>query len=365
MRNYGINQFGFRRRSSTTCAILAIIDDLTKQLDNDEIKAISLLSFDATKAFDSVPHDLLINRLLNSDLPVGFTHWYKHYLTGRKQFVEYRDQTSRHSTVTSGVPQGATLSPAIFCIFMAPLQTLFSMNVIYKFADDLALLLCHNLDVDNSENCRKEISNVLDWCAENGIKINSNKTQRLLYNKGNYLPSEDCFMSIKLDVKPIKLLGVYFDTSLSWSFHVNFVIKKASKNLHLLRILKRTLAKKQLTQLYSALVQSILEYGSSVYVGSIKSSDKSKISKTVSRAHRIICGPNCSQNCLPNLDLRRMNSAYNLYTSALNDNAHILHDRMPTVLPSGRRLSVPISRKTRRINSFFPFMTIFHNQNSQ
>ena len=361
LSHYGPNQFGFRKKSSTTCAALAITDDITKNLDDKQIRAVSLFSFDATKAFDSVPHNLLLRRLLDFNLPIGLILWLKQYLTDRRQFVYFNNTVSSITTVSSGVPQGASLSPALFCLFMAPLQANSASGTLYKYADDIALIFYHSSDIDDARNCRNEISNIVDWCQSNGITINNEKTHRILYSKGDFCPSNECFMDIPLDNSPIKILGFYFDSSLSWSTHITHQIKKVSKNLHLLRLLRPALNKQQLIHLYKALLQSILDYGSVIFVGSIKTVDQHRIQKTVSRAHRIICGANCSENCLENPDFRRTTLADKLFTKIRNTQDHILHNRIPDPLPSGRRLNVPQANSTRRINSFFHFMTIRHN----
>ena len=174
----------------------------------------------------------------------------------------------------------------------------------------------------------------------------------MMYSKNNFHPSPYCFHNIKLVQKTIKILGVYFDSNLNWSPHITYCIKKASKHLHLLRILKPMVSKKELITLHKALIQSSLEYGSQVYLGSIKASDRIRINKTTARSHKIICRADCNSKCLNDPDSRRLEQSSKLFNSALFNTNHVLHSRTPNFLPSRRRLNITASLTTRRLNSF-------------
>ncbi len=241
---------------------------------------------------------------------------------------------------------------------MATLQTLSPVqSSLYKYADDLALLYAHTAVDDDASKCSSEIIHILNWCSNSGITMNNKKTQRILISKNNFTPPTDCFYSIKLNDEPVKILGIYFDSNLNWTSHIDYVIGKASRYLHLLRILKPVLTKAHLITLHKAFIQSQLDYGSAVYVGSLKEADRIRLLKTVKRSHRIICGLQCSLNCLDNPDDRRQQLAQKLFQEALSNEEHILHDRTPNILPSGRRLDVLPSISSRRLNSFFPYMS--------
>ena len=358
---YGSNQYGFRKHSSTACAVISMFDDITRKWENSAVRAVSIISFDASKAFDTVPHDLLLIRLLALGLPTGFIKWYRSYLSNRLQYVSCNGSNSEVISVTSGVPQGAILSPAMFCLFTAPLDVVKENNSLYKYADDVALVIYHSLSDDDEESCRSEIENIKNWCLNNRIQLNDNKSSRLLLSKNGSRPSYACLSTIK-EVANLNILGFILDSNFSWSSFINVRIKKASKNLYLLRKLKPVLSKKDLVLLHIALVQSHLDYGSPIYVGDLKFNDKLSIKKLVNRSHRIICGPLCKNNCLPDPDQQRQKLSAQLFKNALMINSHVLHSRLPVFLPSGRRLKVPPHTSNRRGSSFIPFMTVHYNQ---
>ena len=362
VNNYGTHQFGFRKKSSTTCAVIAMYDDMTRNWEMPQVKGISVISFDASKAFDTVPYDILLRRLLSTDISTGFIEWFRSYLINRQQFVDFNGFLSGVSRVTSGVPQGAILSPAMFCVFVAPLNVVNRQNGLYKYADDVYLTLCHTSTSEDASLCRAELDNNKTWFTTNRTKLNERKTSRMLLSKSDsFKPSYDCLTTIQ-EVTSLKVLGITLSNDFSWSTHVSNSVKKASRNLYLLRILRPMLPKKDLVILHNALIQSSLDYGSSLYVGSIKASDRALIKRTVQRSHRLICGSNCNLDCLQNPDERRLLHALNLFKAALYDDGHVLHSRVPRFLRSGRRLDVRYQSSRRRASSFVPFMTVHFNK---
>lgn len=357
--NYGMCQFGFRKGSNTTSALVSLYDDITILLEDSSIKALSVFSFDASKAFDTVNHSKLVSRLYDSNLPHCFSAWITSYLSNRSQYV-YSNTNSSLAKVTSGVPQGAVLSPSLYCIFSSSLQVIHSSNKLYKYADDLILLVAHTSNTSDSIHCLDEINNIKSWCQTNDITLNINKTSRILVHKSKFTNFNfDYLNDICTASCSIKLLGVIFSNSLSWSPHIDSIVKKTSRNLFLLRFLKNYLNKTHLISIYLSLIASIIEFSCPLFLSSITNSDKLKIIKISKRAHSIICGFHCKNNCLPNPLDRMFKHSLNFFDKAQNPN-NILHNKLPRTLPSGR-FSVPYCNTSRRLNSFFPYMAITKN----
>lgn len=130
-----------------------------------------------------------------------------------------------------------------------------------------------------------------------------------------------------------------------------------------MRILKPILHKSYLLTIYTTLIQSLLDYGSPLYIGLISQKDSNKFYKLSKRCHIIICGLNCNKtNCLPDINTRRLKLSFKLFTNAISDENHILHKFMPNFLPSKKRLDVPFSINSRYSKSFIPFMSIHFNK---
>ena len=110
------NQFGFRSSHSTNHAIITLVDKVAKALDTGKIVVGVFL--DLKKAFDTVDHSILLEKLYTHGLRGNIYKWFKSYLSNRKQFVAYNGKESTKKYVTHGVPQGSVLGPLLFIIYM-------------------------------------------------------------------------------------------------------------------------------------------------------------------------------------------------------------------------------------------------------
>src|SRR5688500_13852163 len=102
-------QFGFRKGSSPACSLLTLTDSLYKQMDEGHYSAI--LSLDLSKAFDSIPHNLLLQKLEWYGFRGKISELLRNYLSNRQQFVSVGHANSEKLPISKGVPQGAILSP--------------------------------------------------------------------------------------------------------------------------------------------------------------------------------------------------------------------------------------------------------------
>ena len=143
MKVYDNRQFAYRRKSSTTCALISIHDQIVRLLDDPNVLAIRLVCFDMSKAFESVPHDLLLQRIIELDFPEcnKFVNWLSSYLCERKQRVRLGNVLSSVTNVTSGVPQGSVLGPHLFSMFMSTFSVSSTQTTIVKYADDITMVI--------------------------------------------------------------------------------------------------------------------------------------------------------------------------------------------------------------------------------
>ena len=127
------SQFGFRRNSSCEQALIAMTDSWLESLDQGEY--VGALLLDLSKAFDTVPHQLLFSKLANIGCSKYTISWFKSYLSDRFQRVSSRESQAQWLKVTRGVPQGSCLSPLLFNIFVKDLPQE-SLSTTSQFADD-------------------------------------------------------------------------------------------------------------------------------------------------------------------------------------------------------------------------------------
>ena len=259
-------QFAYRPKSSTTCALVTVHENVLNYLDDINVGAVRVITFDMSRAFDCLPHHLLLSRLSSLDMPFCnfFVNWTNNYLTNRQQRVKLGNVKSSPSHVSSGVPQGSILGPVLFAIYFSSYKPSDVKARVIKYADDITLILpVYKNAFDDMSLPNAEVSSFKDWCKNHGMSINFSKTKVLNVNF-----SHNPLLPLPLfdNVCVLKVLGLYFNAKLTWLDHFNFVTKKASPRLYILRILKPILNHDNLVIVFYALIQSIMDYASPLFL---------------------------------------------------------------------------------------------------
>uniref|UniRef100_A0A8C3GA23 Reverse transcriptase domain-containing protein n=1 Tax=Cyclopterus lumpus TaxID=8103 RepID=A0A8C3GA23_CYCLU len=143
-----------------------------------------LVLLDLSAAFDTIDHDILLQRL---DQSIGISgtalSWFKSYLSDRSQFVFVNDEASMTTNVNHGVPQGSVLGPILFTLYMLPLGNIIRKHSIsfHCYADDTQLYLWIKPEETNQlaklQACLKDIKT---WMTCNFLMLNSDKTEVIL-----------------------------------------------------------------------------------------------------------------------------------------------------------------------------------------
>ena len=115
-------------------AISVLIYNISKPTDNKEHVIGVFLDF--AKAFDTVKHRILLEKLAHYGITGNILQWIKTYLSNRQQRVKLKGTTSTLSNITCGVPQGSILEPLLFLIYINDLTTLSNKMLTIMFADD-------------------------------------------------------------------------------------------------------------------------------------------------------------------------------------------------------------------------------------
>ena len=263
------HQYGFREKYSTESATLEFIDTILQDLDNSKIPITIFL--DLSKAFDTIDHNILLQKLGHYGISNNELKWFNSYITDRTQFVEIDNAISSSKHITTGVPQGSILGPLLFLIYINDLS--FSSKIFkpIMYADDTNLVstVCtFNTNRESmAENINRELNYVTDWLAVNKLSLNASKTKMMLFHHHNrkLKPSEIPHVEIngqKIElVNEFKFLGLKIDSHLTWTPHINFVANKLSRINGILHKLKHFLPPDILLIIYTALFQSHLNYG--------------------------------------------------------------------------------------------------------
>jgi len=219
------SQHGFRKGKSCLTNLLTATEHWASFLEDKN--ACDVIYFDLAKAFDSVPHDILLTKLSDISLPPFLYSILYTYLLNRKQRVRVGSSYSPWAPVTSGVPQGSVLGPLLFLIFINDLPDVISALCLL-FADDLKIYRCVNNRSD-AESLQNDVSSILNWATKNGLKINEKKCQVL------HLGSNNLKFTYKLNNTPIpqtlqaKDLGIIIDSNLKFHAQALAASAKARK----------------------------------------------------------------------------------------------------------------------------------------
>ena len=269
-------QSAYRARHSTETALVRVTNDLLLSADTKANSILILL--DLSAAFDTVNHDILLDRLENLLGLSGLVlDWFRSYLSGRSEFVSMGSCKSESEGITQGVPQGSVLGPLLFCIYMLPLGLIIRKHGLsyHFYADDTQLYITLKNRTSAQAitillNCLHDIK---AWMQQSFLQLNCAKTEVILIGTNTTL-SQLPNLTIKMDgvkVVPssqIRNLGVIFDSNLTFESHVKNTTKVSFFHLRRIAKLRPFLSQSAAERLIHAFVASRLDYGNALLVGS-------------------------------------------------------------------------------------------------
>ena len=206
-------QFGFRSNYYTNHAILSITEHIKAFVDTGHY--VCEIFVDLEKAFDTVNHKILCEKLNYYGLCGNVNKLIQSYLANRRQYVSINGFNSEIKNIYCVVPRGSSLGPLLFLIYINESRLCLDETNSGHFADDIAT-----------------------WLRLNKLSLNSNKIELIFFHSKRHTLNYDG-ISIKFNnkrifpVDSIKYLGMYIDKYLSWNIHIQSTVNILANNAYL------------------------------------------------------------------------------------------------------------------------------------
>ena len=223
-------QSGFRALHSTVTSLLNITDNWRFNIDKGQINGVVFV--DLKKAFDTVDHSVLISKFERYGLNELALRLFSSYQENRSQCCFVNGHLSHTLPINCGVPQGSILGPLLFLLFINDLRNCFSSGLASMYADDKTV----SFNADNTTTLefliKKDLESLDKWLKANKLSLSVKVTEFMLVTTRQKRQFIDEALSICIKNKPIKqvrsskTLGLYIEETLSWSKHVEHILKK-------------------------------------------------------------------------------------------------------------------------------------------
>ena len=267
-------QFGFLSLHSTALALGKSTDYWLMNIDNGKLNSVVFL--DIRKAFDTVNHDILLQKLECYGIKGNELIFFQSYLENRIQTCNVNGHMSSFKPISYGAPQGSILGPLLFIIYMNDLPSCVKEAEITMYADDTSLYKAFRTAQDLSDELISAFVNICEWLKMNKLALNILKTEFMITDTSQRLniidqTPETTRYIISVDgcqirrVKSVKYLGLIVDDTLTWDKHVDYISTKISKNIGTVKRVRTFLPQHSLLTLYRTLTEPYLRYCNTVW----------------------------------------------------------------------------------------------------
>ncbi|MDR2880067.1 MAG: reverse transcriptase family protein, partial [Fusobacteriales bacterium] len=310
-QEYGVlteSQYGFRKGKCIEIAVQSFIEKIQEALDKG-VYSVGIF-IDLTKAYDTLNHKVLLEKLSSYGIRGITNRWFESYLTNRRQYLEikYRDPCnndisyvrSSYKDIKIGVPQESVLGPLLFLLYTNDLPLNIKDANLIMYADDIDVLIIEN-DANALKRKIEKVTNDLEWWfKQNELIINVNKTGIMSFHnrqkKDPVKPHVNMYGSTLQYVAELKFLGLHITETLNWSSHLQILAQKLSKVSFMLKSLKDSLSTYMIRHIYFTKFQAVLRSGI-IFWGGQNGEMSKKVFKIQKRVVRLMAGESSRTSC--------------------------------------------------------------------
>ncbi len=261
-------QSAYKAGHSTETALLRVANDILCSVDTGSVAMLTML--DLSAAFDTLDHQILLERLFTSfGICDTVLNWFKSYLENRKQKVKINSHYSDELSISFGVPQGSVLGPLLFTMYVYPISDVIKNKDFdfHLYADDTQLYSSFkasnvNASLTAMSDCASDIN---EWMIANKLKMNTDKTEVMLCGTSSKLKSinvdsaDICDDTVSFS-SHVKNLGVFMDQNFNLQIHISKTRQKCYFELRKISHFRPFINEKSTIQLIISLVMSKIDY---------------------------------------------------------------------------------------------------------
>ena len=346
-------QYGFRPKHSCDHAVAQEVGTILKNLENKRTTISVML--DLSKAFDTIEHMIMIQKLELYGVRGVCLDWFKSYLEHRQMRVRCRvtstqgDALSDNHTVNYGTPQGFYLGPLIFLIFVNNMHLHLTEVDSVQFADDTTIIFSHR-NVNYLKYCvERELEILNDWFKANRLTLNVDKSVYLVFDRTGHSKLQELMIGDKpiKQVKKTKFLGTWLDDQLNWKSHISRLVTKLKCGLGMLQRSGNYLTTRAKKLLYYGQVHSHLCYAISVWGPMISKGQIGTLKNIQTKCLRLINPSVATRQLLTRLKILSVEKLIDLEQCKLG--YKLCHQLLPVVLTRLMKHDHPYATRQKAI----------------
>ncbi|KAI5754162.1 hypothetical protein M8J77_006310 [Diaphorina citri] len=292
-------QHGFVNKKSTVSNLVEFTDYVARRLSKAEVHTVYV---DVEKCFDRLHHDAILHKLVLAGFSKPLVTFFASYLRERRIFVRYKNMSTHNNTNStntnpddysntpvnssfqpiippSGIAQGSKLSSLLFILTYNDIHKHVRHSEILMYADDVKIFKT----IQSENDCyqlQEDLDSLTRWLATIGLNFHPKKSFVMAYTVKRKRPASPHIYKINnvnlQYVDQYKDLGVTFESDLNFNIHRYEVETKGFQRLGMVHRYTKPVHDIDVIQiLYQALVRSVLEYGSVLWLPHTKSGAKS------------------------------------------------------------------------------------------